>query len=105
PLDLPRRQPPCPQGAGDVLEGREMRIEGEVLKGHADVAPLRPDIDDRASGDADVPCIRLDHAGYEAQQHRLAGTRGTADDDGLPRLDLDAGLAQHLGLAVALGDP
>src|SRR5690349_17416230 len=88
-LDLGRIEATGPERAGDVLEGSQMGIEGEVLESHADVALLRSQPDDRATGDADIARIRLDDAGDEAQQHGLAAAGGAADDDRLSRLHLD----------------
>ena len=50
-----------PQRARDVLEGRHMRKEREVLERHADVALARaPQPSDRAAVDPDVALVRLE---------------------------------------------
>lgn len=43
-----------PQRARDVLEGREMRVEREVLERHADIAAFRAGIDHRLAIDPNV---------------------------------------------------
>ena len=76
-----------------------MRVEGEILERHADVARLRRRADHRAAVDPDVALVRLDHAGDQPQQHRLAGARRAEDHDGLAPLDLERHTVQHSALA------
>ena len=62
------------------------------------------DAEHRAAVDADVAGIRLDDAGDQPQQHRLAGAGRAEDDDRLAALDRRARRRRSTcALAEALG--
>ena len=69
-----------PQGAGDVLEHRQMRIERVALEGHGDVAPIGRHGGDVLAADHDLAGVQHFQAGDAAQQGGLADA-GRADDD------------------------
>lgn len=68
-----------PQRAGDVLEGRHMRKQREVLEGHADGPLLRRNVDHVLAIDQQATLLRRGHAGDQPQQDCLAGAGGAED--------------------------
>ncbi len=102
-LDVGLVHPAGAERARDVLEGRQMRVEGEVLERHADLALLGPEIDHGLVADPHVAGIGREHARDQAQEHGLAGARGAEHGDGLAALDGERHVAQHLLLAERLG--
>src|SRR5262249_1954196 len=75
--DLGLAGAPAAQAIGDVLADIHHWEQGEVLKNHLHVPPVRRHADDRGSPDTDVARSRLLKAGDHSHQRGLAGSRGT----------------------------
>lgn len=73
-----------------------MREQREILEGHADIAMFGRHIGHVLVVDADRARRRLLDAGDEAEQHRLAGTGRSEDDDDLARIRGERDVVQHL---------
>jgi hypothetical protein len=99
--DLRRRQ-------HDVLEDGEVGEEVERLEDHPDLAADRGDVADVVreldAVDDDLAALVLLEPVDRADEGRLAGARGTEDDDDLALLDVHADAAQDVELAEPLVD-
>src|SRR5699024_2393308 len=81
-----------------------MRKQGEILERHADATELRIDIGHVVAADEYLAFIRIDDAGDEPEQHRLAGAGRTEQNEGLAVGDGQGQIVED-GLAlVALDD-
>jgi hypothetical protein len=64
-----------------------MRIQGEILEGHGDIAILRRNAIDGLATDLDQPLRWLLKSRNQAKHRRLATTGGSNDDDELSITD------------------
>ena len=103
-LDLGFRLAAHRQRIGDVGEHRHMRVERVGLEDHRDVAILRQHVGDVAIADADRAGRNLFEARDHAQRRRLAGARGSEQDEELAVLDLEVESLDHLDRAERLVD-
>jgi len=79
--DAGGREAPHAERVGDVVEGGEVREEGEPLEHHADRAAPGRDTLDGGAVDLDAPGGGGDEARDHAQQRGLAAARGAEDGE------------------------
>ena len=72
---------------GDIVEGIHMRKERKVLERHPDVPQLGRDVAHVPAVEAHGAAVRFYDAGDQAQKNRLAGPRGSEEDQCLPLRD------------------
>ena len=90
---------------GDIPGDRHVGIERVGLEHHGDVALGGMQLVDPPPGDADLPAGHRLEPGDGVEQGRLAAARGADEDEEAALLDLEVDPFQHLGRAVALGQP
>ena len=102
--DLGAGYPALAQRVGEIVEGREMRVEREGLEDHRHVAALHRGIGDVAAGKEDPAGIRPLEPGDRAQGGGLAGSARSQDHEELALGDLEIEPVQGDHAAVALGE-
>jgi len=90
-----------PQRQGDIVEGRQMRQQPEILEHHADPpAQGRQDTAARTAGlgvqQGQAAAGGPDREVHQAQQTGLAGARGAQQPAEHARVQLEADVVQHL---------
>ena len=92
------------QRKGDVVEGREVRVQRIELEHERGVALLRRQLVDAPPADADLARVDALQPGERAQGGRLAAARRAEQHDELAVLDVQVELADHVvGAEVLLG--
>jgi hypothetical protein len=91
-LELDRRQ-------GDVLEGRHVGIEVELLENHGTVGPYQMDpvaVENLLAVEVNLPLRRLFQGIDTTDQGAFAGTRGADDGNLLPFPDMEINILEGL---------
>ena len=104
-IDLGTPHLHLPQGVGEVLEGRQMRIEGEALKDHRHVAALDRNAREIVAIHRERAAVRSLEAGDDAQRRGLSRRARAEQHEELAVVDLQVDTAQRVQRAVALGQP
>src|SRR5262249_34267033 len=96
---------PGPETEGDVLEHRQVGVEGVVLEDHGDVALTRAHAGDARPADLDPAGVDLLQARDAAQQRALAAARGPDQHRELALGNLEIDAAHGMHRAIALVEP
>ena len=93
------------QGIGQIVEGREVRIERERLENHGHAAALHGRLRDVLARERDRAPVRALEPGDAAQGRGLAGGARAEDHEELAGGDVQVDAIERLHVAEPLGQP